>query len=88
MDERPMTCELVDQNELDRRYLEGRLSEEEAAAFEAHYFGCDRCWELVKGGAAVRAALDHDTRVPAPRERAWWKPLAIAAGLAIVAFGT
>ncbi len=88
MAEQPMTCEWVDQNELDRRYLEGRLSEAEANAFEEHYFGCDRCWELVKGGAGLRAAQRGGEAIRARRARAWWKPLAIAAGLAIVAFGT
>jgi hypothetical protein len=87
MDERPMTCEQVDQHELDIRYLAGRLSDSEAAAFEEHYFGCDRCWGLVKGGAGVRAAMGDGAVVRAVRPRAWWKPLAIAAGLAVVALG-
>ncbi len=88
MAEQPMTCEWVDRSEIDRRYLEGRLSEAEANAFEEHYFGCDRCWELVKGGAGVRAAQRGGEAIPARRARASWKPLAIAAGLAIVALGT
>lgn len=83
-----MTCELVDQNELDRRYLEGRLSDAEANAFEEHYLGCDRCWELVKGGAGIRAALHRGGAIQAGRPRRWWTPLAIAAGLGIVTFGT
>ena len=83
-----MTCELVDQNELDRRYLEGRLTEAEANAFEEHYLGCDRCWELIKGGAGVRAALHGGGATLASRPRRWWRPLAIAAGLGIVTFGT
>lgn len=82
-----MTCELVDQNELDRRYLEGRLTEAEANAFEEHYLGCDRCWELVRGGAGVRAALHGGGATLASRPRGWWRPLAIAAGLGIVTFG-
>lgn len=88
MDERPMTCALVDQNELDTRYLAGRLSEAEAAAFEEHYFACDRCWGLVQAGAGVRAALAKGGAVPNVRPRAWWKPLAIAAGLGIAVLGT
>jgi hypothetical protein len=83
-----MTCERVDQEELDRRYLNGQLSDAEAAAFEAHYFGCDRCWALVKAGAGVRAASKPDATVSAVRWPAWRKPLVIAAGLGIVAFGT
>lgn len=88
MDDTRMTCELVDQEELDRRYVEGRLSEAQAAAFEEHFFGCDRCWHLVKGGAGVRAALRPGSAVPALPSRAWWKPLAIAAGIGIIALGT
>jgi hypothetical protein len=88
MDERPMTCALVDQNELDTRYLAGRLSEAEATAFEEHYFACDRCWGLVKGGAGVRAGLGRAGTAPTVRSRSWWRPLAIAAGIGVVAFGT
>lgn len=87
MNQPPMTCELVDQRELDRRYVAGQLNEDEAAAFEAHYFGCDRCWSLVKGGADVRAAFAASGVAPAARPRTWWKPLAIAAGLGLVALG-
>mgnify|MGYP001562682957 FL=1 len=88
MPEQPLTCELVDQNELDCRYLEGRLTEAEANAFEEHYLGCDRCWELIKGGAGVRAALHGGGATLASRPRRWWRPLAIAAGLGIVTFGS
>lgn len=88
MDEPPMTCALVDQNELDTRYLAGRLSEAEAAAFEEHYFACDRCWELVKGGAGVRAALAQAGPARRVSPRAWWKPVALAAGLGIAVLGT
>ena len=52
-----LTCAQVDAQDLDARYLAGTLSDPEAEAFEAHYFGCDRCWELVHGGAEVRGAL-------------------------------
>jgi hypothetical protein len=89
MDEKAITCELVDQAEMDRRYVEGRLSDAEADAFEEHFFGCDRCWQLVKGGAGVRAALRPGRlAAPAVPSRAGWKPLAIAAGIGIVALGT
>lgn len=83
---KPLTCEQVDQEELDRRYVQGRLSEADAAAFEEHFFGCDRCWRLVKGGGAVRAALAKDA-VPVGRTGSLWKPLAMAAGIGLVALG-
>ena len=88
MDQLPITCELVDQRELNRRYVAGQLDEADAAAYEKHYFGCDRCWNLVKGGAGVRAALVAGGVLPASRRSAWWKPLAIAAGLGVVLLGT
>ena len=88
MDQPPMTCELVNQRELDRRYLAGQLSEEEATAFEAHYFECDRCWELVKSGAGVRATLKAGCTLAAAPVRAWWRPLALAAALVLVFLGT
>ncbi len=88
MSEPPITCEFVDQHELDRRYVAGRLSDAEAAGFEAHFFECDRCFGLVKGGAGIRSALTHRGPLPAARPRARWIPLAIAAGLGLVALGT
>jgi hypothetical protein len=88
MDQSPITCELVDQHELDRRYVAGLLDEAEAAAFEAHYYGCDRCWALVKGGAGVRASLLSSGAIAVSRPRSWWKPLALAAGLGVILLGT
>lgn len=88
MDSQPITCELVDEHELDRRYVSGRLSDEDAAAFEAHYFACERCWALVKGGADVRTALAGEDVARAVRPRTWLKPLALAAGLTLVVIGT
>lgn len=88
MDSQPITCELVDERELDRRYVAGRLTDDEAAAFEAHYFSCDRCWGLVKGGAQVRAGEHREAFPAASRSRPWSRTLAIAAGIALVMIGT
>ena len=52
----PLTCEQVDRDELDTRYVQGTLDSKQAEAFEAHYFGCDRCWQLVDQGRQIRAA--------------------------------
>lgn len=83
----PITCALVDERELDRKYVAGQLNDDEAAAFEEHYFACDRCWALVKGGADVRSA--HVGVVSLPRlRRTWMMPLSIAAGIMLVALGT
>lgn len=53
-----ITCDLVDQLELDRRYRAGQLTDAEAAAFESHYFSCDRCWALLERREEVRAGFD------------------------------
>ncbi|MGH7508914.1 MAG: hypothetical protein ACREMZ_05545 [Gemmatimonadales bacterium] len=78
-----VTCELVEQRDLDTRYLTGRLSQEDAEAFEAHYFACERCWGLVQQGLEVQAAVTPSPKAP---YRRWWG-LAAAAGIAAVALG-
>lgn len=80
------TCDLVDERDLDTRYLAGSLSPEEAEAFEAHYFGCERCWNLVHQGMEVRSALAHPAAPPGIRPR-WWG-LAAAAAVAALVVGT
>lgn len=88
-----ITCEIVDGGDLDTRYLAGKLSPEEAEAFEAHFFGCERCWGLVQQGLAVRSAFDAElparsTAVPARAPgagRPWWG--LAAAAVAVVALG-
>lgn len=86
-----ITCDLVDEGDLDTRYLAGRLSPEEAEAFEAHFFGCERCWGLVQQGLAVRSAFDADLPVRSPAvparapraTRPWWWGIAAAAVAAV-----
>lgn len=53
----PLDCARVEEQEYERLYLEGALSEAEAEAFEAHYFGCDRCWAAVERAVELRAAF-------------------------------
>jgi hypothetical protein len=79
----PVTCAIVDERNLEARYLAGQLSDAEAEAFEAHYFGCDRCWGLMQRALEVRAASVPALRSRTRRWRAWW-PLAAAAALAAV----
>lgn len=91
-----ITCEIVDEGDLDTRYLAGKLSPEGAEAFEAHFFGCERCWGLVQQGLAVRSALAPDRGAPQSqreaavprRPRAGWWGLAAAAAVAAVVLGT
>lgn len=56
MERPPLTCDDVQERDLETRYLAGTLDEAEAEAFEAHYFACDQCWTAVHGGLSVRAA--------------------------------
>jgi hypothetical protein len=51
-----LTCAEVDDRDLESGYLAGRLTAEEAEAYEAHYFGCERCWRTLETALAVRSA--------------------------------
>lgn len=91
-----ITCELVDERDLDTRYIAGRLNPEEAEGFEAHFFGCERCWALVQQGVEVRSALgpaasaahlQGEASVLRKARRGWWG-LAAAAAVAAVMLGT
>ncbi len=91
-----VTCELVDERDLDTRYIAGRLNPEEAEGFEAHFFACERCWALVQQGVEVRSALSPDPSAGHSRReasvfkgtrRGWWG-LAAAAAVAAVMLGT
>jgi hypothetical protein len=97
MNDHDVSCERVDERDLDTRYLAGLLTPEEAEAFEGHFFGCERCWELVQQGLGVRSAFQADavlSAMPAGpvsartrlHRRGWWG-LAAAAGIAVVALG-
>jgi hypothetical protein len=79
-----LTCEQVERDELDLQYLRGRLSPEAAEAFEAHFFGCDRCWDLVRTGQDLRAARPVIPRRNVIRP---WMMLAAAAVVAAVGVG-
>lgn len=51
-----ITCAHVDEGDFETRYAAGQLAENEAEAFEEHYFACDRCWVLVQRAVEIRAA--------------------------------
>lgn len=91
-----ITCELVDERDLDTRYIAGRLNPEEAEGFEEHFFGCERCWALVHQGVEIRSALGPAASAAHPRREAWflrgarrgWWGLAAAAAVGAVMLGT
>jgi hypothetical protein len=78
-----LTCAQVEEGDLEARYLAGTVSPEEAEAYEAHYFGCARCWEALQRALEARSAF-------APRRARRWRPslpLAAAATIILVAVG-
>jgi CHAT domain-containing protein len=94
---RTLDCHYVEENDLVSRYIAGKLPEEEAEAFEAHYFGCERCWSEVRAATEVRAAMEKPAGAPVVplaerregrRRRAAFsgRTLALAATLLIGAF--
>lgn len=83
---------------LAERYFLGELTDDEAEAYEAHYFDCPRCAEYVveelamlESGRAV--ALEQNRIAPvadiaaARKRKREWLPLAVAAAL-VIAVGT
>lgn len=70
-----VTCADVEDRDLAAAYLAGRLSEDDAAAYEAHYFGCEPCWAALRRATELRAAF----AVPV---RAGWRPAPWAVRLA------
>ncbi len=86
-----VTCELALDGEALTAYVGGRLGEQEAEAFEQHFFSCEECWALVQTANAARASfereLSDDTVASAARPRRRWATLVPAVGLAATLAG-
>jgi hypothetical protein len=83
-------CKYVEANGLATLYLEGRLSQGEAEAFEQHYLSCESCRNDLQTMSELRAALGKPAVVPIDRRSASapaWRLLAAAAAMSIAAFG-
>lgn len=52
-----MTCEEVERDEVAEQYVAGRLSEDDQARFEDHFFDCTACLERVRIVEQARAEL-------------------------------
>jgi len=84
MPETVLTCAEVEAQDLEARYLAGRLSPGEAEAYEAHYFGCERCWTALRLATEARAAF----AVPRVARRGFrWARWALPAAAALAAVG-
>lgn len=69
-------------------YVAGRLPGSGAEAFEEHLFTCDRCSNEVRLGLEIKAASSRSGGQAGPTSRgALWRPLAVAAALAVVLLG-
>ncbi len=92
----PIDCPATHEGQRDLvpLYLAGKLADDEAEAFEAHYFGCEKCRADVRAGAALRevygkkavVASESASVTPAPPGRSWL-PLAAAAAIAVLGLG-
>lgn len=89
------SCTRAEEGDLIARYLAGKLSDEEAEAFEAHYFECEGCWDATQRALEVRSAFaamdgERDAAREAPGRSRWatWRPLAAAAVVAGLLVGT
>jgi tetratricopeptide (TPR) repeat protein len=84
-----MDCARASRDEIAEQYVAGRLTDAEAAAFEEHYFTCDRCFADVEAwramGAAIAAAPAAEARSVRGRVPSWLWAAAAAAGVLIVA---
>ena len=83
-----MTCDEVERGNIAEEYLAGRLAEEAASEFEAHYFNCPECLARVELLEGVRTQLESssaETRPAGSRLRRAIVPLAAAAVLVLAA---
>jgi hypothetical protein len=80
---RGMDCDRAAEEEVFESYLADRLSEEDRAGFEEHYFGCARCFDELQTLQSIRDVLSHDgtqsERNTARRLREWAPALGLAA---------
>ena len=61
-----MPCDQIAAEGLAERYLFGQLREQDQAAFERHYFDCERCFGELQTLVAMRAELRESAARPGP----------------------
>ena len=86
---RSMDCDRASREEIFENYLTDRLSEEDRAAFEEHYFGCPRCFDELQTLQGIREVLSHggaQSEPDAARHFHRWAPaLGLAAAVVLAA---
>lgn len=90
-----LNCDAVDMQDSVSQYVSGRFTDEQAAAFEQHLEGCERCWAEVQVALQVRAAT-RSSEAPSreqsggPRLRGplWLVAAAASVALAIAGWWT
>jgi len=65
------------------RYVAGTASEDEAAALESHYLGCETCQSEVKLAAAIKQGL-RDTAAHRSQTKRWMAPAAVLSAAAAI----
>jgi tetratricopeptide (TPR) repeat protein len=85
-----MDCETVERENIAERYLAGTLEPQLKEQWERHYFGCDRCAELLDTWQAIaeplhqrESAIRQEIRPRKTRAQWLWAGAAIAAALVI-----
>lgn len=71
-------CTAPDKGRLLEDYLNGELTEAQAASFEEHYFGCSACLEAIRVRQSGVHALARLSRAAPARMRLWWGVVAAA----------
>jgi Putative zinc-finger len=88
---REIDCRRADGIDLAALYLAGRLPEDDAEAFEAHYLGCERCASALREAGEIRAALGQSVLAPESvpsRSVGGWRDIGtlLAAAATVAAF--
>jgi tetratricopeptide (TPR) repeat protein len=85
-----MDCDRASREEIFENYLTDRLSEEDRAAFEEHYFGCPRCFDELQTLQAIREELRDGAEFEdnAGRTVPRWAQAAGLAAAVVLAAGT
>ena len=88
---RLMTCNEVRARDLVEHYLSGHMAEDDANAYEIHYFACERCFGDLETARYLREALTRAAakqREPFPPAKTWllWMaPIAVAGAIGVMA---